>query len=248
MSSIDLASFGLDSKEEQIYLGLLELGEANLSELVRKSGIKRTTAYDSIDSLQKKGLIGLSKRKKRTVYFAEDPRVLERHIDEQKQKLERMLPELLSFANKLTKKPKVRYYEGTEGIKQVYRDTLQYPDQELLAWVSEEAVRVFDEKFLAEYYLPKRVEKKIWVRAIAPDVSEMRAYAGFDRASLRQTRLVSEKEFPFDVEINLYGGRNIAIMSFDEEFGMIIESEKLWKTLKSMFEMGWIFSEKSENI
>lgn len=244
MPSIDLSIFGLDEKEEGLYLALLELGEANLGELAKKAEIKRTTAYDVVESLHKKGLIGLSKKKKRTVYFSEDPRVLERQIDEQRQKLDAMLPELLSFANRLTKKPKIRYYEGTEGIKQVYRDTLRFPDQELLAWVAEEAVRHFDMEFLSEYYLPKRLEQKIWVRAIAPDEPEMRKYAGLDEQSLRRTRLVSRETFPFDVEINLYGKRNVAVMSFEEGFGMIIESEKLFRTMRSMFEMGWNFSEK----
>ena len=247
MSSIDLSTFGLDTKEEKCYLALLELGEANLGELARKAGIKRTTAYDVVESLHGKGLVGLSKKKKRTVYFAEDPRVLGQQIDEQRQKLDAMLPELLSFANNLTKKPKISYYEGTEGIKQVYKDTLRFPDQELLAWVAEEALKYFDAEFLSGYYLPKRLEKKIWVRAIAPDEPEMREYAGLDEKSLRRTRLVPKDTFPFDVEINLYGKRFIAIMSFEEGFGMIIESEKLFRTMKSMFEMGWIFAGKGES-
>jgi len=248
MPSIDLSLFGLDKKEERLYLGLLELGEANLGELARKAEIKRTTAYDVVESLHRKGLIGLSKKKKRTVYFAEDPRVLEHHIDEQRQKLDAMVPELLSMMNTLTKKPKIRYYEGVEGIKQVYRDTLRFSDQELLAWVSEKAIQAFDEAFLHEYYLPKRIQKKIWVRAIAPDGREMRLFKQDDIKWLRRTHLVSKNRFPFDVEINLYGKRNIAIISFEEEFGMIIESEKLFRTMKSMFEMGWLFAGKANGV
>jgi hypothetical protein len=125
----------------------------------------------------------------------------------------------------------------------VYKDTLLYPNQELVGWVSSRAIHAFDSDFLYNQYLPKRLEKKIWVRALAPDTPEMLKYKQEDNGSLRQTRLVSEKEFPFDVEINLYGKRNIAIMSFEEQFGMVIESEKLWRTLKSFFEMGWKFAE-----
>jgi len=35
------------------------------------------------------------------------------------------------------------------------------------------------------------------------------------------------------------GGRNIGIMSFGEQIGLIIESKKIYNTLKSVFEMNW---------
>lgn len=246
MTSIDLSSFGFDRKDEVVYTALLELGEANISALVKKSGIKRTTVYAVVETLHQKGLIGISKKKKRTFYFAEDPRILKKQLGEKLQKLEQVLPELLSVMNVLSRKPKIRYYEGKSGIQQVYKDTLQYPDQELLGWVSNEALKAFDSDFLYNYYLPKRLEKKIWVRVIAADTPEMRTYQEEDIHSLRKTRLVSKKDFPFDVEVNLYGKRNIALMSFEEGFGIIIESEKLWKTLKSVFEMSWLFVAQSE--
>lgn len=243
MKHIDLSEFGFDSKEESVYIALLELGEANISSIVKKASMKRTTTYAILELLHEKGLVGISRRKKRAIYFAEDPRVLKQQMNEKQQKLDAILPELLSITNVLSRKPKIRYYEGAKGIEQIYQDTLNYPDQELLGWVSSEALSSFDSDFLYKNYLPKRIKKKIWVRAIAVDTPHMRIYKDEDKESLRQTRLVSGKDFPFDVEINLYGNRNIAIMSFEEEFGMIIESEKLCKAMKSMFEIGWIFAE-----
>src|SRR4030066_232747 len=74
---------------------------------------------------------------------------------------------------KIAKKSTIKFYEGNEGIKEVYKDTLNYPDQELLAWVSQEAVVGFDVGWLDKYYISKRLEKKIWVRVIAPDTKEM---------------------------------------------------------------------------
>lgn len=239
MLTRDLQTFGLDEKEAKAYVAALELGEGNIGRIAKKSGIKRTTLYDVIDSLKAKGLLSMSKREGKTVYIAEDPRVLREGLEEKKHTLEKMLPELLSIANFLDNKPTIRYFEGSEGIKDVYKDTLKYPDQELLAWVSEEAVQAFDEEFLNGYYLPKRVAKKIWVRAIAPDRPYMQGYKGLDEKSLRRTRLASMEQFPILVEINLYGKNKIAIMSFAEKVGMIIESEKIYTTLKSIFEMNW---------
>jgi len=235
----DLQKLGLNQKEAIVYLALLELGEGLLEDIVKKSRVKRTTLYDIVNSLKEKGLVGTGRRKKRVVYFAQEPQILARKIDEQKRIAESVMPELLSLANTIEKKPKVRYYEGQEGIKEVYVDTLKYKDQEMLAWVSGEAVKLFDRKFLHEYYLPERVKRKIWMRAIAPDVKTMQDFKNLDNKFIRKTKLVSADKFPFDVEINLYGEKNIAVMSFKEKFGMVIESKSFYTTLKSVFELQW---------
>lgn len=222
-----------------MYLAALELGDSNIQQLAKKSGIKRTTAYDIIESLKKKGFMTQMIKSKKMLFSAVDPRKLENEIEEQRHVVKRAMPELLAIANSLGVKPKVSFFEGHEGIKEAYKDTLNYPDQELLAWVAEEAVKYFDVDFLNNEYLPKRVEKKIWVRAIAPDVEEMHAYHEVDEKSLRKTRLTDAESFGLDVEINLYGKNRIALMSFEEGFGMIIESKKIFDTLKNIFEMNW---------
>ena len=68
-----------------------------------------------------------------------------------------------------------------------------------------------------------------------------------DQKHLRQTRLISPEKFPFEVEINLYGNNSIGIMSFKEQFGLIIESKKIYNTLKSIFEMNWNSLAKTES-
>lgn len=239
MLNKDLELIGLGEKEAKTYLAALELGQSNIQQIAKKSGIKRTTVYDIIESLKKKGLLTQANRGKKTFFSASNPHKLEDDLEEKRHVLKRMLPELLSMANTLDAKPKVQFFEGFEGIKEVYKDTLHFPDQELLAWVSNEAIGVFDSDFLNNHYLPKRVVKKIWVRAIAPDVQEMQGYKEIDENSLRKTRLTDAQAFPLKIEINLYGKNKIAVMSFEEKFGMIIESQKFFETLKSIFEMNW---------
>jgi sugar-specific transcriptional regulator TrmB len=239
MALKDLERIGLSPKEANLYMAALELGESNIGQLAKKSGVKRTTAYDIIDSLKHKGLMSQATRGKKILFSAADPRKLEEEIEEHRHVIKRIMPELLSVANAIDNKPKVRFFEGTEGIKEVYKDTLHYPDQELLAWVAEEAIQAFDLEFLEKYYLPRRVEKKIWVRAIAPDVAEMKGYKEVDEKSLRKTRLADNQLFPLNIEINLYGKNRLAFMSFEEKFGMIVESQRMHETLKSIFEMNW---------
>jgi sugar-specific transcriptional regulator TrmB len=241
MLSKDLERLGLNEKEAGLYLAALELGQSNIQQLSKKSAVKRTTVYDVLESLKKKGLISQTTKNGKALFSASDPRKLEEDMDEKRHVLKRMLPELLSIANALDSKPKVRFFEGIEGIKEAYKDTLHYPDQELLAWVTPDVINSFDMDYLNDIYLSKRVEKKIWVRAIAPDTEDMRGYRyhEVDEKVLRKTRFSSASLFPLRVEMNLYGKNKIAVMSFEEKFGMIIESQRIFETLQSIFEMNW---------
>jgi len=235
----DLKLFGLEEKEASIYLALLELGSANIQQISKKSKVKRTTVYDIIESLKAKGMVSATRKSNKILFVAAEPAKLEEELECKKTTLKKIMPELLSIANVIGAKPKIKFYEGEEGIKEVYRDTLKYPQSELLAWVAEAAVTAFDEEFLNDYYLPKRVKNKIWVRAIAPDKKYMQKYKGLDQKSLRTTKLIDAEQFPLNVEINLYGKNKIAIMSFTEKMSLIIESREIFTTLTSIFESQW---------
>lgn len=235
----DLEKIGLDKKEIQVYLALLELGNANIGEIAKKSAVKRTTVYDVLASLKTKGLLGQTKKKSHTLFFAEDPEKLERQIEEKRKIIQKVMPELLSITNRMEKKPKIKFFEGTSGIKEVYEDTLKYPDQEILAWATDDALKYFDAQYLWHQYVPARIKNRIWERTIAPDNEQMRHVKSYDQKHLRQIRFAPENETLFEVEINLYGKKLIGIMAFEEQIGLIIESEKIFNTLKSIFEINW---------
>jgi sugar-specific transcriptional regulator TrmB len=246
MQAKDLEKMGLNNNEAKVYLAALELGEANIQQISRKSGVIRTTVYGVVPQLKERGLLSSSLQNKKTVYIAENPTKLRDDLKEKEYFLERILPELLSVTNSIDKKPKIKFFEGFGGLKDIYMNTLEYSNQELLAWISEKYVESFDEEFLYDYYVPERVKRKIWVRALAPNDPRIGRFKEEDEKSLRKTRLIPSENFPFSVEINLYGKDKIGIVSFEEKFGLIIESEKIHSTLKSIFEINWLWAEKVE--
>jgi len=233
-----LQDFGLNEKEARLYLAALELGEASVQRLAKKSKIKRTTVYDTLEALKDKGLIFSSLRDKHRYYTATDPRELEQKLEEKKVGLRAILPELLSITNLIDKKPKIKFYEGDEGLKEIYLDTLNYPEQPIWAWVTDDVFDVLDEDFLY-YYLNTRVKKKIPAYVIVPDTPDIRKYRALDQKFLRRTKVDSSNGFSTKVEIDLYGQNKIGIMSFKEKIGFIVESQNLFDTLKSIFNSSW---------
>lgn len=239
MTPKDLKSAGLDTKEAVCYLSLLELGMATMGDLVKKSKLKRTTLYDILENLKGRGLVSSTKRGKKNVYIAENPQKLREEAEDNKQKIEKLIPELLSIANILTKKPKLRYFEGREGIIEVYKDILKFPREKIYAWAPENIIHELDRSFFDEFYTPKLIEQKMLIELIAPNLPIFQIYKSKNIVPTRKIKLVDSIKFPFSVEITLYGPNNIAILSYQDQIGLIMESESISKTLKSIFKLQW---------
>lgn len=240
-----LENLGLSEGEAKIYLAALELGESTVARIAKKAGIGRTTAYPFLEGLEKKGLLSVGKRGKRASYLAEDPKRLRDHIAERGRLIERVLPELLSVANVVDRKPNIRYFENREGIFDIYRETLDYPKSEILMWMSDAGVWYDDESFWKDIYIPARIEKRIALRAILP-LTEKTAVFGADNAqSLRQTRL--DPAGGIESDIMLFGGRFVAVISFGEIIGLIIESAQFYNTLKAIFMVHWQTLARAKN-
>jgi sugar-specific transcriptional regulator TrmB len=235
----ELEKIGLNQKESKTYLSLLELGKGSIGDLSKKSGVKRTTIYDVINSLRKKGLIEQTLVGKRHMYSAVNPRAIAEQLDDKKNTLLNVLPELLSIANILDNKPKIRFFEGDEGVREVYCDALNYPNQEILVWSSNQTNHLLGSKFVTEFYEPKKQSSNIKERVVVLSDENLPPNPPVELNSDRQIKKIPHDRFPFEVEISLYGKRNIGIISPDEKTGLIVESKKIYNTLKTIFEINW---------
>jgi len=123
-----LGLLGLSDKEVAVYVAILGLGKGTVTDISHKTGIKRTTVYEYIESLSISGLIYKTVDGKRVSYCLENPRKIaglldeqKRKIEERKRKIEKVIPELESLYSATFQKPNVSFYEGREGIKKVYQ-------------------------------------------------------------------------------------------------------------------------------
>jgi HTH-type transcriptional regulator, sugar sensing transcriptional regulator len=238
----ELKTIGLTEKEAQVYLAALELGETNINRLAEKSKVKRTTVYLAVDALKQKGLISEVKRNRKTWFLAEDPRIMETILSERKNLLAKIMPELLSFDNLLDKKPGIQYYEGDEGIKTAYKQTLNYPGTEIAAIYSNDFMTDFDESFFRDYYIPQRIKNKNLARTLFPDTPVMRGWAANDQKHLRLSKFLPSDKFIIKVEMSTFGNRKTLLVSYKEKFAIIIESKLIHDSFKGIFETMWMFA------
>lgn len=233
-----LQNAGLNETEARIYLASLELGQTSVSRIAKKSGVKRTTVYLSVENLMQKGLLMKIKKPGKSLYFAEDPRILEAMMIEKKEKISKLIPELLAFSNIIDKKPEIKYFEGEEGIKKIFYHAVENTEQEMCLMYSEISTSEFDEKFFSDYVVPKRLKKKVVARTLVPDNSQMRALES--EKILRKIKFLPPNLFKMEMEIIIYGKNEIGIISFKEKFAIIIKSVDIHNSFQSIFEVLWL--------
>lgn len=233
-----LEQLDLQGKKVDVYLACLELGSASVIEIAKKANIKRTTAYDILLDLEQRGLISQTTKGKKRLFVGEDPEKIKKDLQSKEQMFSEILPMLKSVYNVKGVKPKIRFYEGIEGLKETYNDTLKYSG-EILMFASEDVVKILGKDW-AEHYIQKRVKNSLRARAIMPasDILSKDYYAK-DPLHLRTSKLIDPKKYPFSMEINIYGHSKVSLMSSKEQLGLVIESTEIYNTMKLIFELIW---------
>jgi HTH-type transcriptional regulator, sugar sensing transcriptional regulator len=245
-----LIKAGLSANEAGVYLVLLELGRGTVTQITRKAGLNRTTGYDVLDHLTAKGLVSISGKEPKEEYAAESPErvvsLLEKQRDEKISHLETvkaLLPELKSMHN-VSERPKVRFYEGVEGLKDVYEDTLT-SHEEIRAYANVNEMHEGLKGYFPKYY-ERRSERNINIRAIIPDSPIGKLRASKDKEEMRESRLVPVAKYNFSPEINIYDNK-VMIASWREKLGIIIESAEIADAMKKIYELAWLGAGREEN-
>ncbi|MBM2820681.1 MAG: transcriptional regulator TrmB [Candidatus Berkelbacteria bacterium] len=234
-----LKQLGLNQKEQDVYLAILQMEKASVNDLSIHAKTKRSTTYNIVYRLKAEGFVSETTENNKHFFVANNPELVLSVLDEKKRHFKQELPAILSLYNILPQKPKVAYFEGVGGIKQLYEDTLLIlqAGDEILAYVSTDTV-----KHLEEYsvdYIKRRVAKKIMLRGIYNNSPDMQKYMAKNKEQMRVAKMISEKEIPLENEINIYSNKMIIITYKPEPYGILIESKEITNTQKAIFETLW---------
>lgn len=128
MNTSILKKIGLTDTEINIYVELLSLGATSAGKIVEQTGIYRKNLYDALNKLIGKGLATYVIENNIKVFQAKEPDNLLRYLDEKKEELEELLPELNAKASSQTPEIESEIYRGTEGIKTILKECLKYKE------------------------------------------------------------------------------------------------------------------------
>ena len=230
-----LQHFGLNEKQASIYLALLELGTASAPSISKKSGVKRPTTYVILQELRQKGLLTEMPKKSKTLYTAKSPEILLAARKEQNEEIRFTMPEILALYNSKAEKPKVRFYQGEREINELYNEI--FAEKEIWFVASIGAIPENLMKSIHRH-ISHAAKIKTSIREIQMDDPVSR---GFRKQYESETYHIktAPKNFELPSDNAIYGNR-IAIFSYKNELmAVVIESEDVVKTYRSLFEMAW---------
>jgi len=244
-----LEDLGLSEKEAKVYLASLELGEAAPAEIAKHAGINRATTYVIAEKLVKDGLMSHLEKDKKTYFMAENPEQLlrllrkqEQNIKNKEQEFQKYLPELKTIFDTAGERPKVRFFEGKEGLKAIQEDFLDSKDRQIEEVYSHDDLQnVFSEEDLQKSR-DLRQKRKIHARAIYVRKEGKRNQVFLP--DITEIRIIPGDKFSIHSDILFYDNK-VAMISLKGKFvGVIIENNTIVDTLRSIFNLAWEAAEK----
>jgi sugar-specific transcriptional regulator TrmB len=240
-----LKSIGLSDFEMRVFIFLLESGRSvRATEIARKTRLNRTTLYGVLKSLTNKALV-TSSEDHGVLHFASiEPHLLVNYVERLKESLTKQAGRIKDILPSLEAKrapteryrPRMQFFDGTEGIEQAYEDTLyNNKEKKLFGFSGYQAVYNLMSTDWIDYYLKKRPlvgVKALIVAANNPTAQEISTH---DEEQLRETKFLPP-DFNFDIELLTYDNKTM-VVSFAEDhpWALIITDEKIAETIKALF-------------
>ncbi len=120
-----LTRLGFEEKEAKVYLSLLLLGSTTAASIAEDSRIDRTTTYDLLNRLIKKGAVSYVMKGRVKFFSPTDPRNLDEDLKKKKEELDEVMPRLLALVSAEKEKTEVVVFKGTEAVKNLMESILR---------------------------------------------------------------------------------------------------------------------------
>lgn len=240
-----LANLDIPNDQAAVYLALLELGEATLTELSKKTGIKRTTLYFIIEKMEG-GLIkrALDQKKILPIY----PQQVFEKLQNNNLIFYHAIPQFQAIMKQPDKITKIKFYKGRKGIQQLFLDELaayKVKKEKVLRIVSGASFYAQDPDFRDQYAI-KRQETGIDTRIIASSDLKEHIKKYKKQFSMQKVKLLPESAGVISGRISASPSRLSLIGFMKDESGIIIESSELADTFIKFFDFVWVLMEKDK--
>lgn len=243
MNRAILGQIGLTKSEINVYLALLELGSSSTGKIVDTSGASSSKVYEILDRLMQKGLVSFI-IKSGVKYFEAAPpeRIMdylkekETTLNQQKQELKRIIPEL-ELKRQLSKyKSEATIYKGMKGLETAYYSALKLlkPSDEMLVIAGpsrSETINRFFVKFSKE-----RARRKVQMRAIWNERAKGELRTLPEKNPLSEVKYIPQTT---SSSVEIFKNRVLIFPKTKDPLVISIDSEEVADSFRVQFEMWW---------
>lgn len=237
-----LSRLGLSHHESQALLAVLVAGKASAAQVGKVVGLPRQTTFSILKKLAEQGYVEQTSQG-RSTFFSTTLEHLEYACDNRRLKIEQSKATLLAELPKVFAKqkgvelPKVRYYEGVVGLKQMFEGILaEYRKNKLPKIFRAYGVnnmRAALGEYLHEFVKERGklgVETHLFIGEAEDDLAVERERLG---------RIVKRLSIaPQKAGMYLVGSR-VYLFSFPDRIGVMIENGAIAQLLTAVFDNHW---------
>jgi len=233
-----LQEIGLTKNESEVYLALLILGPTTVLKVSKRTDLLRPSIYPIINSLKKKGLVKevLTGFKKK--YEAEDPDKLERALEQKRDNLMGLLPDLRTLHNTSGEDSLIQYYEGLNSLKNIHSDLLEELRPGDYYYVISKLEKLFDldRKFYDAYgnKISKLVERKV----TSLDCPKIREYIQYAKNYNLEAKILPE-DSGFEADVVITPNKVIIAQLDDPISAIVIQNKTTINVLRATFLVMW---------
>jgi len=235
-----LKEFGLEEKEVKVYLASLSLGATTILKISKVSGVKRTTVYELIVALEKKGLMKKEIHGFKTLYSAEHPEKLENSLETKRTLLSRLMPELEGLYHLKGTESSIKFYSGLSAIKNIYDDLLKdlKPHEFYYAISNIKEWQELDEDFFLKKHVETRSKMDIETKLLFTD-SETAQKRKETARNFEETIKILPKNSNFHIDLVVTPYKLVMFQLHEPLVAIVIENKSIIELHKEMFELIW---------
>lgn len=243
--SHELLRLGFSEREALVYVVLLRRGSASGHELTSDVGLPRATVHDTLESLSRMGLATPYVEKEQKRFSAEPPERLLTMLHLQRRECvmreeyaERLLPRLAAVHHADDNKPRIRYIEGINGLRNMQREYELY-EGDIIQLVGYDAYCALEDRKTSQehrallQHRPRRVRTMLVTDAPVPAAG-----------TLAEIRRVSPAIVEALGEVTVWGDRVIMFSYAGGIIAIEISSPAIAGTVRAALELAWKTSEQ----
>ncbi len=244
-----LEDFGFNNLEVEVYRALLKSGSRPASVIAEQANLKRAHTYNILNSLMDKGLVQQFLKNGVKQFSCSPPTSLltiveqrEDRLASQKKQLTEILPLLQQLRNPLAAEPKVHFFRGSDGIKEIYEDMLRTPNITIYGLIDVKYTNNFaddDNMRWLNSFVRRRAERNISWHGIINRSEDSDIAVGSRHPAKRQCKMIEGVELPVAVEV--YNSKVAITSTHHESVGFVIENENVAAALRNAHQAIWPF-------
>ena len=232
-----LISLGWSNKQADVYLALLELGTAKVSQIAKLANLNRVTCYDILESMQSEMIVTPIKINKQRHYTAISPETLLSTVESNTAALRQNLS-LFKQIQSSSQYKQVKYFQGLKQCQLVLSNLLQAKTDIYCFLDIAQLIQTTPEVFSKEF-TQDRQKLDVFLHIISPGSIQAREVQRQDALFNRQTKLIPYPDQLFPSSMYIMEDK-IVIVEFGETPSLvIIENSNMAQTQLSIFKALW---------